>query len=54
MARAATARRGLVRLAPRAAQQRFTLVQIGIGTLDLSLVTLAMYTLLPPRPRSVS
>lgn len=29
---------------------RLTLVQIGIGTLDLSLVTLAMYTLLPPVP----
>jgi hypothetical protein len=29
---------------------RFTLVQIGIGALDLSLVTLAMYVLLPPSP----
>jgi len=27
---------------------RFTLVQIGIGALDLSLVTMAMYILLPP------
>lgn len=29
---------------------RFTLVQIGIGATDLVLVTLAMYTLLPPQP----
>ena len=29
---------------------RFTLVQIGIGALDLSLVTMAMYILLPPTP----
>jgi len=29
---------------------RFTLLQIGIGALDLSLVTLAMYTLLPSDP----
>jgi glycosyltransferase 2 family protein len=29
---------------------RFTLLQIGIGALDLTLVTLAMYTLLPPSP----
>jgi glycosyltransferase 2 family protein len=29
---------------------RFTLVQIGIGALDLTLVTLAMYMLLPPTP----
>ncbi len=29
---------------------RFTLVQIGIGALDLSLVTTAMYLLLPPTP----
>ena len=29
---------------------RFTLLQIGIGALDLSLVTLAMYALLPPSP----
>jgi glycosyltransferase 2 family protein len=29
---------------------RFTLVQIGIGALDLGLVTLAMYTLLPASP----
>ncbi len=29
---------------------RFTLVQIGIGALDLSLVTTAMYILLPPSP----
>jgi uncharacterized membrane protein YbhN (UPF0104 family) len=29
---------------------RFTLLQIGIGALDLSLVTLAMYALLPPIP----
>jgi glycosyltransferase 2 family protein len=29
---------------------RFTLVQIGIGAMDLSLVTLAMYALLPPDP----
>jgi hypothetical protein len=29
---------------------RFTLVQIGIGATDLVLVTLAMYTLLPPSP----
>jgi len=29
---------------------RSTLVQIGIGTLDLSLVTCAMYALLPPNP----
>ena len=29
---------------------RFTLVQIGIGALDLTLVTLAMYALLPPEP----
>ncbi len=29
---------------------RFTLVQIGIGALDLALVTLAMYTLLPSHP----
>jgi len=29
---------------------RFTLVQIGIGALDLSLVTLAMYVLLPSSP----
>jgi glycosyltransferase 2 family protein len=29
---------------------RFTLVQIGIGALDLSVVTLAMYLLLPPVP----
>ena len=29
---------------------RSTLVQIGIGTLDLSLVTCAMYVLLPPHP----
>jgi glycosyltransferase 2 family protein len=29
---------------------RSTLVQIGIGTLDLSLVTCAMYALLPPSP----
>ena len=29
---------------------RFTLVQIGIGALDLSLVTMAMYILLPPSP----
>jgi len=29
---------------------RFTLVQIGIGALDLTLVTLAMYTLLPSQP----
>jgi glycosyltransferase 2 family protein len=29
---------------------RFTLVQIGIGATDLVLVTLAMYTLLPPNP----
>jgi glycosyltransferase 2 family protein len=29
---------------------RFTLVQIGIGALDLSLVTIAMYTLLPQSP----
>lgn len=28
----------------------FTLLQIGIGALDLSLVTLAMYSLLPPTP----
>jgi uncharacterized membrane protein YbhN (UPF0104 family) len=28
----------------------FTLVQIGIGATDLGLVTLAMYTLLPPSP----
>jgi len=30
--------------------QRLTLVQIGIGTVDLSLVTLAMYVLLPAAP----
>ena len=29
---------------------RFTLLQIAIGALDLGLVTLAMYTLLPLRP----
>lgn len=29
---------------------RFTLIQIGIGATDLVLVTLAMYTLLPPSP----
>jgi glycosyltransferase 2 family protein len=29
---------------------RFTLLQIGIGATDLILVTLAMYTLLPPAP----
>jgi uncharacterized membrane protein YbhN (UPF0104 family) len=29
---------------------RFTLLQIGIGAMDLSLVTLAMYTLLPSSP----
>jgi glycosyltransferase 2 family protein len=29
---------------------RFTLIQIGIGALDLSLVTLAMYVLLPQSP----
>jgi hypothetical protein len=29
---------------------RFTLLQIGIGATDLILVTLAMYTLLPPSP----
>lgn len=29
---------------------RLTLVQIGIGALDLALVTFAMYTLLPPDP----
>ena len=29
---------------------RFTLLQIGIGATDLVLVTLAMYTLLPPSP----
>lgn len=29
---------------------RFTLLQIGIGALDLTLVTLAMYMLLPPSP----
>jgi glycosyltransferase 2 family protein len=29
---------------------RFTLLQIGIGALDLTLVTLAMYVLLPPLP----
>ena len=29
---------------------RFTLLQIGIGATDLMLVTLAMYTLLPPSP----
>jgi glycosyltransferase 2 family protein len=29
---------------------RFTLMQIGIGALDLTLVTLAMYVLLPPVP----
>jgi glycosyltransferase 2 family protein len=29
---------------------RFTLVQIAIGTADLSLITLAMYTLLPANP----
>ncbi len=29
---------------------RFTLVQIGIGALDLTFVTLAMYVLLPPEP----
>jgi glycosyltransferase 2 family protein len=29
---------------------RLTLVQIGIGATDLALVTLAMYTLLPPSP----
>ncbi len=29
---------------------RFTLVQIGIGALDLTLITLAMYAVLPPNP----
>jgi uncharacterized membrane protein YbhN (UPF0104 family) len=29
---------------------RFTLVQIGIGALDLTLITLAMYMLMPPSP----
>ena len=29
---------------------RFTLVQIAIGALDLTLITLAMYTVLPPDP----
>ena len=29
---------------------RFTLLQIGIGAMDLALVTLAMYVLLPPSP----
>lgn len=29
---------------------RFTLIQIAIGAMDLSLVTFAMYTLLPPSP----
>ncbi len=29
---------------------RFTLLQIGIGAMDLGLVTLAMYVLLPPSP----
>ena len=29
---------------------RFTLLQIGIGALDLTLVTMAMYVLLPPAP----
>lgn len=29
---------------------RFTLVQIGIGTLDLSLISLAMYSVLPQNP----
>jgi len=29
---------------------RFTLLQIGIGAMDLALVTLAMYVLLPPTP----
>ncbi len=29
---------------------RFTLVQIGIGALDLTLISLAMYTVLPPNP----
>ena len=29
---------------------RFTLLQIGIGAMDLTLVTLAMYVLLPPSP----
>jgi uncharacterized membrane protein YbhN (UPF0104 family) len=30
---------------------RFTLVQIAIGALDLTLITLAMYTVLPPDPQ---
>ena len=33
---------------------RFTLVQIAIGALDLTLITLAMYTVLPPTRRSGS
>ena len=32
----------------------FTLVQIAIGALDLTLITLAMYTVLPPTRRSGS